>query len=702
MKAYPCVVGLCVLFWMAGAAPAQSPTPTPVDSNIAVSSFAQGRGTPCTSAGGDGCGGCYPDGLITPSDAFAAAEAQLTRVNSEWQPIGPMIEIAPGVGLDDPLVPPASRPVTVTGTVALSKINETGDFPSSHLSDDQNTFINLDPAVSGLLGTGNTPPGCTGEGCHQVEMEWEINKYPLFAWAGEGDRINAVGRWIFDCGHPDAEPAGGCTGNGSVECTIDGDCVGTCSSGQCSNDNTTTCSANSACNFGTCTNPVPNFNYRAELHPPQAVAVIRDKSIGKTHAARADVYISADGGGAGDACTVTHLQNPLAVLTSKHCFLNHCSVTTGRSCQVDKDCASNETCVRLDPAGRVANVNASNFTFDMPLPPPPPGASTIKDLKISSKSFKQKGGLMPKATLSLVLSPTPALHVVVPMATPLPNGLMPNLFARRISAGWKKDTTPLTHVQVKFTGLSINHPVKPNTPAFERQCFNTVSGPTNTTCTTDQNCPVLDTCNSAGTPCRNNAECLPTDFCNSQTHCIGGVLPGWRLFAEVNGDWIQFANLATVGAAPPFATLPYTVPSPAPTPLKQNFKFDEYLPAGGTIHIATTGQSLNCLDLIYGTNLIDDLNEFSIDAAAGCLESIQNRVGTIDVTHSGSNFATVSGATCTASGSVLTCAATSSNSDGGICSASSQLCLTDADCPSGQTCNVTGGAFTLHYTLQVK
>ena len=38
---------------------------------------------------------------------------------------------------------------------------------------------------------------------------------------------------------------------------------------------------------------------------------------------------------------------------------------------------------------------------------------------------------------------------------------------------------------------------------------------------------------------------------------------------------------------------------------------------------------------------------------------------------------------------------------GGSCSTSTgQLCLTDADCPSGETCAVTGGAYRLHYTIR--
>ena len=41
--------------------------------------------------------------------------------------------------------------------------------------------------------------------------------------------------------------------------------------------------------------------------------------------------------------------------------------------------------------------------------------------------------------------------------------------------------------------------------------------------------------------------------------------------------------------------------------------------------------------------------------------------------------------------------------DAGVCSTTpSDLCIKDADCPSGETCVVTGGAFVLHYTISKK
>src|SRR5512136_2161937 len=95
-----------------------------------------------------------------------------------------------------------------------------------------------------------------------------------------------MGRWIFDCGHPDAAP-GTCAGS-TKACVLDSDCGGTVCQGT-------------------------QFNYRSELHPPQASAVIRTgrgaplaDAGGVVPVTRADLFVSPDGGGAGDECVVTH------------------------------------------------------------------------------------------------------------------------------------------------------------------------------------------------------------------------------------------------------------------------------------------------------------------------------------------------------------------------------------------------------------
>jgi hypothetical protein len=696
MQSTTLVIGLTVSLCVAALAPAQTPTPTPVDSNVAVTSFAQSRGNPCPSRGGVGCGGCYP-APIPGSDPTS----ELPKVNPEWQPISPMIDLGSGTPAD-PSVPPASAPVVIQGTVSLSKVNTGGDFPGSHISDDQNTYITLDEADASRIASGNQSESweCPGENCNQIEMEWEISKYPLFAWAGEGDRVIAVGRWIFDCGHPDPDQ-GHCSVGTARACTSESDCSSseTCESGFC----TAKCTADTECPTGatcvgglgactgsgarcitdvdcgsgnTCTNPAPNFNYRAELHPPQALAILRQNKFvsGGIPATRADVYVSADGGGAGDRCVVTHLASATDVLLSKACFplisplananapdFNHCS-STARHCATDTDCPAGETCIQM-----------KNFEFDMPLPPQPtPGAT----LKTKIKKFGQKGGRAPKPTLQVVMSPTPYLHVVVPMATPLPNGKMPNVFAASISAGWKEDTTALKHVRVKFTGLTVNNPLKDRVPAFPKQCSSRT------------------TYGLSGLSCASDRDCV------SGTSCISPFVPGWALFGEVNGDWFQFKHLDTIGGEAPFSAPPYTVPA-TPLFIKQSKKIDEWVPATGSIHIATTGYSLNCLDRLYGGDVKGSLRKYGLGPGAVCLGAAPHDLGALDVTLNGPSFmpstpapSVTPSVVCTpaAGKTPATCFATSGEGGGGHCSptSTSKLCVSDADCP-GQC---SGGAAT--------
>src|SRR2546422_784412 len=200
-----------------------------IDSNGAVSAETQMNG-----------GGCYPVSLPGPPTE------QLNLLNPEWAAID--------VGAH---LPPESDPVALHGTVVFAKINEGGDDPGNHDSDDQNTLIDVDAADMGLVATGNVGPH--GEEAGTLEWELEIGKYPLFAWAGAGDRITTVGRWIWDCGHPDPDPLGTCSTTMSQQCIVDSDCAApgcpTCLPGE------------------TCVGTV--FNYHSEIHPPQAVAVTR-------------------------------------------------------------------------------------------------------------------------------------------------------------------------------------------------------------------------------------------------------------------------------------------------------------------------------------------------------------------------------------------------------------------------------------------
>jgi hypothetical protein len=270
------------------------------------------------------------------------------------------------------------------------------------------------------------------------------------------------------------------------------------------------------------------------------------------------------------------------------------------------------------------------------------------------------------------------------------NGKMPNVFAQSITASWKGDKTKLKHVQVKFTGVTVNNPVKDSTPAVPHVCGNPTTGPTTTACEADSDCDP-GTCAGTGKACHSNRECKPTDFCTGASRCIGGVTPGWRVWGEVNGDWAELVGFSQIGTQPPFQSPPYTQPS-TPLVLKQKAKFDEYAPADGSIHIKVSGRSFNCLNSVFGHNLKDLLGFYGVTAGASCLlNGGSHDPGTVDITLNGPDF-----------GGSGTFSVASSGANAGTCSATTnQLCVSSVDCPSGETCNVTGDAFTLAYTVKV-
>lgn len=67
------------------------------------------------------------------------------------------------------------------------------DFPLHHWSHDWDFEVKLDDAYKGLTSTAN-PAG-------RMAFEWEMNNYPIEFRPMAGDRVWAMGRWIWDCGH---------------------------------------------------------------------------------------------------------------------------------------------------------------------------------------------------------------------------------------------------------------------------------------------------------------------------------------------------------------------------------------------------------------------------------------------------------------------------------------------------------------------
>lgn len=555
-----------------------------IDSNLAVSAEAHANG-----------GGCYPVS-IAPS-----LLDMLTLLNPEWAPVD--------VGAD---LPPVSDPVTIHGTVELAKINEGGDFPGDHFAPDQNTFITVDPQEMELVGTGNV--GARGVEAGSLEVEWEVGLYPLFAWPGTGDRFTGVGRWIWDCGHPDPDPAGTCSTTTSQACSIDSDCAApVCPS----------CVGGESC-VGV------SFNFHSELHPPQAVAISRvgqgyflsGRNGGPRLATRTDVWISPDGGGAGDRCVLTHQANPLLLL-SIHC---------------------------LPLSQPLADVNASDFAFDIPLPPRP-HRSKRPIVRVHDRT--PKGLPRPAVTTTFVGGSTPFVHAEVDMTTPI-DGVLPSRVGKTIIARWPGDHTPLTRIRVDVTSIEIVNPLKPVTPVISPRARCSVSA---------QDC--------SASVCPAGEACLT----------LGGPIPGWQLYLEVNGGWKEVEGLEDV-------LTPSTIP--------QHLHYETALPADGTLHLHASGKSLGCSEAqLYGRSLFEDLALFGLTDGATCLSETSPDIGSFDVSFSGPDFGGGKHSKRYVTSSV--------GGDGGHCSGTSdQVCLTDADCPVTESCVVAGGAFKLHYTITAR
>jgi hypothetical protein len=106
------------------------------------------------------------------------------------------------------------------------------------------------------------------------------------------------------------------------------------------------------------------------------------------------------------------------------------------------------------------------------------------------------------------------------------------------------------------------------------------------------------------------------------------------------------------------------------------------------------GVAHECVDTLYGKSLADDLMAFGFTKGLACLNSTAHPAGSIDVTYPGPDFGAGSGGSTAYQ-------TTSDGGEGGHCSMNTGLvCLTAADCSSGETCVTTGGAYTLRYRIE--
>ena len=339
-------------------------------------------------------GGCYPTG--TTAQQFDMI--QLT--DPQWVPV------VNGQQID-------SAPVYVHGVANRAHGDTGGDFPFSHGRSDVTAEITPDRDDDWRVASGNF----IGEG-NQIEFEWENGALPMWMVPGDGDRIVVLGRWIFDCGHPGALP-GHCAAAPATSCVLDGDCATT----------------------DRCVDA--HFAYQSEIHPPIAAAVMRQGRGGivadggaPVPATRADIFVSPNGGAAGDRCVLTHHRVGDVVL--------------------DVQC--------WPLAQPIAKINAQDFTFDVPLPAQPPGGAHAT-WRIVDQPQDLFGGIAAAVEVTPHEDdPSPFLSVVVKMTESTPAG-MPTGYAATMFAGWDAlPSAPLAHVRVSIDALAIVNALKPATP----------------------------------------------------------------------------------------------------------------------------------------------------------------------------------------------------------------------------------------------
>jgi hypothetical protein len=181
------------------------------------------------------------------------------------------------------------------------------------------------------------------------------------------------------------------------------------------------------------------------MHPPQAVAVIRSGKAAQLSGdgrpvpvTRADVFVSPDGGGAGDACVVTHKTSLNAILGAP-CFPLRAPLAA----------------IPL-PGSGLSPLNSRDFEFDVPLPTVAGGRDPV--LRV----VRRDATPIP-ANLDITTT-AGGFHVSVRMTQPV-GGHLPTGFAATMLAGYLlAPASPLVHVRVTLDGVTVNDALKSRSP----------------------------------------------------------------------------------------------------------------------------------------------------------------------------------------------------------------------------------------------
>ena len=292
----------------------------------------------------------------------------------------------------------------------------------------------------------------------------------------------------------------------------------------------------------------------------------------------------------------------------------------------------------------LARLNSTDFAFDIPLPPRPAAGQ----LSYRVVEREAHGG----APAGVEVTPhadaePPYLSVRVKMTEATANGL-PTGYAGTIYAGWVDNAEAFVHMRLTITGMVVHNPLQRRTPASPR------------------------TCERSGLPCQTS------DDCSAGERCFGvGTVKTWHVQANVNGEWQELVGLDDISAA---ATI------------SQSLVYDQYLLASGGLRLSSRGAGDDCIGAMFGQSLKRDLAEQGFGNAAQCLLTMGGHdAGIIDVTYPGPEFGSGAGTAEYETNSV--------GGEGGTCSSSGGLCVLDADCPQGETCAGTGGAYALRYRI---
>src|SRR5205814_4897314 len=71
------------------------------------------------------------------------------------------------------------------------------DVPITHRSYDANIDVTVDPGYDYATGVSRDATAEAGT----IHLERESGSFPLWAWPQPGDRIQALGSWVWDCDH---------------------------------------------------------------------------------------------------------------------------------------------------------------------------------------------------------------------------------------------------------------------------------------------------------------------------------------------------------------------------------------------------------------------------------------------------------------------------------------------------------------------